>query len=326
MRVRVRAFRINAHQMSTFSEQGSFRITSGAIHATVPANDILVLFSFQVRLVPKSEIFTMSPFAISTLKNQVSSILATDTRSASQTRNALLRVSGGVNWLQSTDGKHSDSAFVPHHDSNLYRCLGLNDTANPIRTMTTTEVAGIQFTDAFLVSFNDGYKDDFQQVSAVTKMLTSSKTGRSVQWVIQKDQCRPKSIPPSDHEFGFRNFSQRFSAKSRHPCPPSQCTRITSIQIKAPMAVISASKRLNISLLGGLEVPVDDLVSVQVVHAAGDLLGPVEQQGGWDLAAVPQHLVQLAVRTVLHDDAVARRLRAHSPETRETPMILEFLP
>ena len=56
------------HQMSTFSEHGSFRITSGAIHATVPANDIFVLFSFQVLLVPKSDIFTTSLLAIKTLK------------------------------------------------------------------------------------------------------------------------------------------------------------------------------------------------------------------------------------------------------------------
>ena len=54
-------------QTSTFSEQGSLRITSGAIQATVPANDILVLFSFHSRLVPKSEIFKVSLFATRTL-------------------------------------------------------------------------------------------------------------------------------------------------------------------------------------------------------------------------------------------------------------------
>ena len=45
-----------SYHISTFSEQGSFLITSGAIHATVPANDILMLLSFHSRLVPKSEI------------------------------------------------------------------------------------------------------------------------------------------------------------------------------------------------------------------------------------------------------------------------------
>lgn len=54
--------------MSTFSEHGSFRMTSGAIHATVPANDILVLFSFHVRLVPKSDILTISFLATKTLQ------------------------------------------------------------------------------------------------------------------------------------------------------------------------------------------------------------------------------------------------------------------
>lgn len=43
-------------------------MTSGAIQATVPANDILVLFSFHCRLVPKSLIFTTSFAEIRTLK------------------------------------------------------------------------------------------------------------------------------------------------------------------------------------------------------------------------------------------------------------------
>ena len=55
--------------MSIFSEQGSLRMTSGAIHATVPANDIVVLISFQLRLVPKSEILTVSSGEINILTN-----------------------------------------------------------------------------------------------------------------------------------------------------------------------------------------------------------------------------------------------------------------
>lgn len=54
--------------MSTFSETGSFRITSGAIQATVPANDILVLLSLSSFEVPKSEIFTRSSCVISMLE------------------------------------------------------------------------------------------------------------------------------------------------------------------------------------------------------------------------------------------------------------------
>ena len=65
--------------------------------------------------------------------------------------------------------------------------------------------------------------------------------------------------------------------------------------------------------LGGLEVAVDDLVEVEVVHAAGDAGSPVHRQGGGDLAAGPQHLVQLALGAVLHQDAVARGLSAHPP-------------
>lgn len=54
--------------MSTFSETGSFRITSGAIHATVPAKDILVLLSLSSLDVPKSEIFTASVCVTKTLE------------------------------------------------------------------------------------------------------------------------------------------------------------------------------------------------------------------------------------------------------------------
>jgi len=61
---------ILTHQISTFSEHGSLRMTSGAIHATVPAKDILVLFSVHSRLVPKSEILTTSLTAINTLSHQ----------------------------------------------------------------------------------------------------------------------------------------------------------------------------------------------------------------------------------------------------------------
>ena len=55
------------YQISTFSETGSFRMTSGAIQATVPAKDILVLLSLSSFEVPKSEIFTRSSYVISML-------------------------------------------------------------------------------------------------------------------------------------------------------------------------------------------------------------------------------------------------------------------
>lgn len=56
--------------MSTFSDTGSLRMTSGAIQATVPANDILVLLSLSSLEVPKSEIFTRSSCVISMLQRR----------------------------------------------------------------------------------------------------------------------------------------------------------------------------------------------------------------------------------------------------------------
>lgn len=61
-------FAFRTHQMSTFSDTGSFLITSGAIQATVPANDIFVLLSLSSLDVPKSEIFTVSLWVTKTLK------------------------------------------------------------------------------------------------------------------------------------------------------------------------------------------------------------------------------------------------------------------
>lgn len=60
----------STYHISTFSEHGSLRIISGAIHATVPAKVILVLISFHSRLVPKSLIFTVSPRPIRTLQKK----------------------------------------------------------------------------------------------------------------------------------------------------------------------------------------------------------------------------------------------------------------
>ena len=69
-------------------------------------------------------------------------------------------------------------------------------------------------------------------------------------------------------------------------------------------------------LLGRLEVSVDDLVEVEVVHASSHAHGPVDEQGGGDVPTRPQHLVQLALGTVLHQDTVTRGLGADTPEWR----------
>lgn len=58
----------------------------------------------------------------------------------------------------------------------------------------------------------------------------------------------------------------------------------------------------------------DDFVKVKVVHATGDAHGPVHEQGGRDLPARPQHLVQLSLGAVLHDDTVTRSLGTDTSE------------
>lgn len=65
----------------------------------------------------------------------------------------------------------------------------------------------------------------------------------------------------------------------------------------------------------------DDLVKVQVIHAAGNPGRPVHQQPRGDFPPRAQHFVELPVRAVLHDDAVARGLRANSPGRGNTRMV-----
>ncbi len=54
----------------------------------------------------------------------------------------------------------------------------------------------------------------------------------------------------------------------------------------------------------------NDLVEVKIVHAASDAHGPVHQQRWLDLPACSQHLIQLSLGAVLHDDAVTWSLGA----------------
>lgn len=78
----------------------------------------------------------------------------------------------------------------------------------------------------------------------------------------------------------------------------------------------SASKRED--SLRRLEISVNDLVQVKVVHAAGNAWGPVHQHPGGHFPPCPQHLIQLTLCTVLHDDAVARCLSAYAPRLEKT--------
>lgn len=59
----------------------------------------------------------------------------------------------------------------------------------------------------------------------------------------------------------------------------------------------------------------DDLVEMEVVHSSSDAHGPVHQQGRVDLPACSQHLVQLALGAVLHDNAVTRSLGTNTPRS-----------
>lgn len=60
----------------------------------------------------------------------------------------------------------------------------------------------------------------------------------------------------------------------------------------------------------------DDLVQMQVIHATSNAHGPVNQQGGGDRAASPEHLIQLPLGAELHQDAVTGSLCADTPEAR----------
>lgn len=79
------------------------------------------------------------------------------------------------------------------------------------------------------------------------------------------------------------------------------------------MAEFLIKVAVSVDLLGGLEVPMNDFVEVEVVHATCDAHGPFNQEGGGDFTARPQHLIQLALGTVFHQDTVTRSLGAHAP-------------
>lgn len=64
-----------------------------------------------------------------------------------------------------------------------------------------------------------------------------------------------------------------------------------------------------------LEVSVDDLVEMEIVHPSSDAHGPVHQQGRMDLPACSQHLVELALGAVLHNNAVTWSLGTNTPRS-----------
>jgi hypothetical protein len=80
------------------------------------------------------------------------------------------------------------------------------------------------------------------------------------------------------------------------------------------------------NLLRTLEVPVNDLVVMEVLHARGDLLGPIDQPHGRDLVwALPQEVEEGTVRAKLHDNAVAWRLGANTAELKYNFDLLDYI-
>lgn len=67
----------------------------------------------------------------------------------------------------------------------------------------------------------------------------------------------------------------------------------------------------------------DDFVEVEVVHATCNAHGPVNQEGGGDFTARPQHLIQLALGAVFHQDAVTRSLGADAPGRKHNGQITQ---
>lgn len=62
------------------------------------------------------------------------------------------------------------------------------------------------------------------------------------------------------------------------------------------------------NLLWWLQVTMNNLVGVQIVHPTSNLFGPIKNQGWRDFFAISKNFVQLAIRAVFHDDAVTRCL------------------
>lgn len=67
-----------------------------------------------------------------------------------------------------------------------------------------------------------------------------------------------------------------------------------------------------------LQISMDDLVAVEVLHAQGDLLRPGHDGLRGDRAGDFKYILQRAIRAVLHNDAENRRLGTNPPKTMTT--------
>ena len=77
-----------------------------------------------------------------------------------------------------------------------------------------------------------------------------------------------------------------------------------------------AENGIDADLLEGFEVPVDDLLVVEVLHARGNLASAAHHLGGQDLHLGADVVVQGAPRAVLQDDAEAGWFGAHASVER----------
>ena len=132
-----------------------------------------------------------------------------------------------------------------------------------------------------------------------------ARHGTSMPWTLGHGTAMATS-PPRTHICTSRRH-QSFATTATVP-PPRQCPHP-----QHPPRTQGCPPSPHPRSLGRLEVAVDDLVEVQVVHAAGDAHGPIHQERRGDLAPGTQHLVELTLGAELHDDAVAGRLGAHTP-------------
>lgn len=71
-----------------------------------------------------------------------------------------------------------------------------------------------------------------------------------------------------------------------------------------------------VNQLWWLEITVNNLMGMDEIHSAGDLLDPVDEKTWREITSVTKNLKQLPKRTVLHHDAVTRRLNTYTPAAK----------
>jgi hypothetical protein len=67
-------------------------------------------------------------------------------------------------------------------------------------------------------------------------------------------------------------------------------------------------------LLWTLEITMNNLVGVKVMHSRSNLFCPIDKSNWWNFFTILEQIVQWTVWAVFHDDTVAWGLCAHTPE------------